>query len=722
MTLWVMEVKMNGFSREGNKMKTLKHFLAIMCAALTLAACNDLYSDGSVVPTQLEFAITVNQDVPTKAVKTEFVSGDVIYAFFNNVEVASTPKYAKLEYDGSKWNGSVQGGLAISELAATGSTMSAVYFPFGEVTISNRGSSYVFKGADGQPIYTYYMCATADYELQTAGEIATLTATLNMAIPENYVQFFVDKSGSDYATDGKYRLAVKDIRPAACGSYTTSGGFAIKALDYSQPMWGYVYDNQGLLFSGQIDATAWSSASERRFIFFETGAPAKSATISKTLASHAAVKLTNVAAWPAAVSVPTTADMGIYKNNDPTTGKTLLWATSNLGATEEYTGSWSSPFTESAQCGFLFAWGEIVPFYEVTSWQMKPEMNQAKYYWYDAATSSYSKYSLADDVLDPQDDAATAYLGSEWRLPTKAELGALLAYASEDGDSGFKMNNNGATIYFPFSGKRAGTGSPGRGKQGFTNYWSSTSRNGLEAWYNFKYGLEDENGQYYNGMAVRPVKEVQAISGLVHYWPFNGNLNDAVPSGAINGTFLYNSENGETHDATLTEDRHGNANSAYSFDGYNIISIGHAGDFGTSSFTANMWICTTATTYENTLIRTEGSSGGNGWFIRFKDSDIEIWASGNQYVSNTKINDGIWHMITFVHDTNNKVGQLYVDGVYKGGYTMSSVPNVSSDVLYTHVLGSGTHYRHCVYYGKMDEVRLYNKALTAEEVAALYQY
>ena len=214
-------------------------------------------------------------------------------------------------------------------------------------------------------------------------------------------------------------------------------------------------------------------------------------------------------------------------------------------------------------------------------------------------------------------------------------------------------------------------------------------------------------------------KNAPASSNLIHYWPFNGNLNDAVTEGAINASFIVNSE---THEATLTEDRHGNANSAYSFDGYNIISIGHAGDFGTSSFTANMWICTTATTYINTLIRTEGSSGGNGWFIRFKDSDIEIWASGNQYVSNTKINDGIWHMITFVHDTNNKVGQLYVDGVYKGGYTMSSVPNVSSDGVYTHVLGSGTHYRHCVYDGKMDEVRLYNKALTAAEVEALYQY
>ena len=51
---------------------------------------------------------------------------------------------------------------------------------------------------------------------------------------------------------------------------------------------------------------------------------------------------------------------------------------------------------------------------------------------------------------------------------------------------------------------------------------------------------------------------------------------------------------------------------------------------------------------------------------------------------------------------------------------MSSVPDVTNSS--SHVLGSGMTTRYCVYEGKMDEVRLYNKALTAEEVAALYQY
>jgi hypothetical protein len=46
-------------------------------------------------------------------------------------------------------------------------------------------------------------------------------------------------------------------------------------------------------------------------------------------------------------------------------------------------------------------------------------------------------------------------------------------------------------------------------------------------------------------------------NGLVGYWPFNGNANDA--SG--------NNNNGTVNNATVTADRFGNVNSAYSFDG-----------------------------------------------------------------------------------------------------------------------------------------------------------
>ena len=53
-------------------------------------------------------------------------------------------------------------------------------------------------------------------------------------------------------------------------------------------------------------------------------------------------------------------------------------------------------------------------------------------------------------------------------------------------------------------------------------------------------------------------------NGLVGYWPFNGNSND------VSG----NAHNGTSNGSTLTTDRFGTSNSAYSFNGANnYISI-----------------------------------------------------------------------------------------------------------------------------------------------------
>lgn len=683
-------------------MKTIKKYLTILCTMLVMVSCNEMYFEQETIPTKLEFAVTVNHGMPTKAVKTAFVSGDVVYAFFNNVALSDTPKYATLTYDGTKWTGALQGGLTISELAASGETMSAVFFPFGTVNITKSGDSYVFKGADNQPIYTYYMSATADYSLTAVDDIATLTATLDMTIPDNYVQFFVDKSGSDYASDGKYRLAVKDIRPAACNSYTPTGGFTMKTQDYSQPMWGYVYNSEGILFSGQINESAWGSATERRFIFFETGKPAKSSTISKTLTSHAAVKLANVASWPAAITVPGAVDMGLYKNNDSSTGKLLLWADRNLGATT----------TGSTDYGFYLAWGEIVPYVNTAStWQMKTEMSNTKYYWYDAAAGDNSKYPNDGNVLESVDDAATAYLGDGWRLPTKEELQALYALGPVRSTGWTFSAANGNSIFLPLGGRFDGTTYGGNGS--WTNIISSTKAASPLIWYSYEGGVTSENGRCWIGHPVRPVKEVLAISNLVHYWPFNGNTNDAVTSGAINGT---------NTGATLTTDRFGNADSAYYFDGTDdSIEVGQAGSFEDSdSFSFNVWINSTG---GGNFIRTEGGGGSWGWFVRFVgEGKIQIWeGTYTSYTAETteSYNDGNWHMVTFVRDASNIIGRLYVDGEEKCHYDMPSGPQplTSAYLDYLGSYGDGEFFS-----GKMDEVRLYNKALTAEEVAALYQY
>ena len=74
-------------------------------------------------------------------------------------------------------------------------------------------------------------------------------------------------------------------------------------------------------------------------------------------------------------------------------------------------------------------------------------------------------------------------------------------------------------------------------------------------------------------------------SGLVGYWPFNGNANDESGNGN-NGTV-----NGG---ALLVTDRNGNVNAAYQFDGIDdFIQMTQAGPTGNTAVTVSFWMRTT---------------------------------------------------------------------------------------------------------------------------------
>ena len=210
----------------------------------------------------------------------------------------------------------------------------------------------------------------------------------------------------------------------------------------------------------------------------------------------------------------------------------------------------------------------------------------------------------------------------------------------------------------------------------------------------------DEGGE-------NPAIDPNFISGLVQHWPFDGNANNSI-SGGVDAT---------VYGATLTTDRFGNENCAYYFDGNDKMIAAGAANFGTTSFTANIWVCSTKTSGLGNLMRTDGGYY-KGWLLRFNSGRIEIWEGRSYYtgyVSTTSYADGNWHMVTFVRDVENMVGQLYVDGCYVGGYSMGSPINDVTNELRFGTYGDGEFYT-----GNMDDARLYDRALSAEEVAALY--
>lgn len=464
--------------------------MVVLSAVLALVACNKEtpVKDSSKDASKFVVNITVNHPDATKAVKSGWVDGDKVYVFFDGVTGA---KYVELTRDGSSWTPEMKGGLAVSELAATG-TMYGVYFPYEQPVIAANGANVTFKTASGLSIYTYYMTGSGAYKVNKSADITTLTGSMDMVNPDGYVQFYIGKDGEKYNADGKYRLSVAGVKPTACTTFSTSAHtFGTKELNPAQPMWGYKLED-GVAFSGVIDATCWSNSANSHVIYlFDTEAAAKTITISgKTLSSHAAVNFssTKPSTWSAAVAAPAFVTFDGVK-----------WGKFNLGATAEG--------TVAANYGWYFGWGDIVPATGTAASNAPASGFGGESYYrktvaYEALNGK--TVNLTDDYAIY--DIVTAFLGPNWRMPTKAEYDALC----ESNSWGNNNSLNARTVVFPAAG-RWFNGSGGHGGS-VGIYWSSSSYNNSESAYSLRFlhsngTIDRKDFVRYYGQSVRPVQK-----------------------------------------------------------------------------------------------------------------------------------------------------------------------------------------------------------------------
>ncbi|HVS58768.1 MAG TPA: LamG domain-containing protein, partial [Candidatus Saccharimonadales bacterium] len=196
--------------------------------------------------------------------------------------------------------------------------------------------------------------------------------------------------------------------------------------------------------------------------------------------------------------------------------------------------------------------------------------------------------------------------------------------------------------------------------------------------------------------------------GLVGYWPMNGNATDATPY----------SDNGTVSSATLTTDRKGRANSAYSFNGTSSY-MALPGTWGGASLTQ----ASVVAWYE-----VSATSGGFEAIIEPTDATfihLQLNSSGNNevYTDTGGINlpivsqtpTGVWHQLVIT--TKSGDTREYLDGVQQG----SSITTTYSYLLAATALQIGRGYSSGRYFnGSIDDVRIYDRALNAAEVQALY--
>jgi len=197
-------------------------------------------------------------------------------------------------------------------------------------------------------------------------------------------------------------------------------------------------------------------------------------------------------------------------------------------------------------------------------------------------------------------------------------------------------------------------------------------------------------------------------SGLMAYYPFCGSANDV--SG--NGHTLKLSGG-----ASLCPDRNGNANSAYHFnwiDGilYNDTMLSITGDF-----TYSVWM--SADTIEDGIVLYNGSAAVNGIGISFHDgtgspgSKITLQVGGIGYPVVITSSRHQWHHIVLRSSSGNY--KVTIDTVLVGTSTIVPNPPAGGKFEIGKDFVNGKPF-----YGEIDDVSIYNRALTDAEVKGLF--
>jgi hypothetical protein len=197
--------------------------------------------------------------------------------------------------------------------------------------------------------------------------------------------------------------------------------------------------------------------------------------------------------------------------------------------------------------------------------------------------------------------------------------------------------------------------------------------------------------------------------GLVGYWSFNEGTSTIAHDFSGHG----NSGTLSTTGSTLPQWVPGKFGTALSFDGSSSYI---QASFSTLAppVTMTAWIYPTTDSGIHAII-SHDSNDNSGWRVGMIGSSLRFTLGGvADYSCGLNPTLNTWNFVAVVVSGNNGTRECYVNTSSSSGSigTMSGSPNRVT---------IGTDYPGEVFQGKIDDVRIYNRALSATEVAGLYQ-
>jgi hypothetical protein len=230
---------------------------------------------------------------------------------------------------------------------------------------------------------------------------------------------------------------------------------------------------------------------------------------------------------------------------------------------------------------------------------------------------------------------------------------------------------------------------------------------------------------------------------LEAFYPFNGNANDESGNS-------YHGQLGDNVDIStfpaLTADRHNNAAKAYIFDGDDYIALKKSVTANSiSQITVCAWVLSTDNTSKKFIISFDRSEsyrlalkdGVNtyvGWDTTDSDNNTKDLGTSDSY------EDGIWHHICgWFNSSSTEDKKIFVDGEkvasdnnsHSGKYLGTSKIRGTATVAEHYGFigwgseassfdGNGTVHQNDFMIGKIDDVRIYSRSLSDDEIKALY--
>lgn len=207
--------------------------------------------------------------------------------------------------------------------------------------------------------------------------------------------------------------------------------------------------------------------------------------------------------------------------------------------------------------------------------------------------------------------------------------------------------------------------------------------------------------------------------GLIAYYPFDGDARDAVGD-----------KDGEVLGASPTEDRFGESEKALSFDGSDDFvwfpdSEAFNFDLRVDSYAISLWAASGNAEHWARLVIKWNELNPTPYPFALQKVEDELWVGfyDTQTRPTVKVPDlwdGAWHHIVASYDAEADQMAVYIDGEQAALSTAAPVLDTQNpSPLY---IGRASPPREDRYFeGSLDEIRFYGRALTEEDVKALYR-